>query len=63
MNASFGVFEIYIFRGGLKMKKPYVTFELVVLQVVANDIVRTSLDFADTTVMGVDNASYWDEAW
>ena len=45
------------------MKKPYVTLELVVLQVVANDIVRTSLDFADTTVMGVDNAGYWDEAW
>ena len=45
------------------MKKPYVTMELVVLLVEADDIVRTSLDFADTTVMGVDNASYWDEAW
>ena len=45
------------------MKKPYVTMELVVTFVEANDIVRTSLDFADTTVMGTDNAGYWDEAW
>jgi len=45
------------------MKKPYVTMELVVTFVETDDIVRTSVDFADTTVMGVDNAGYWDSAW
>lgn len=45
------------------MRKTYVTLELVVLQAVANDVVRTSVVLADTTVMGTDNAGYWDEAW
>ncbi len=45
------------------MKKPYVTMELVVAFLDVDDIVHTSVDFADTTVMGTDNAGYWDEAW
>ena len=46
-----------------QMRKTYVTLVLVVLQAVANDVVRTSVVLADTTVMGTDNAGYWDEAW
>lgn len=47
----------------LQMRKPYVTWKLVVLRAVENDAVRTSVVLADTVVMGLDNAGYWDEAW
>lgn len=45
------------------MRKPYVTWKLVVLRAVENDAVRTSVVLADTVVIGLDNAGYWDEAW
>ncbi len=45
------------------MKKPYVTTSLVVISMDIYDIVRTSGNVTDTTVLNTDNTGLWDEAW